>query len=167
MRVPLYAAIYEKYKGQRLPPMKALEREMQALGVSSKQTDKARQAFERSARQAGYFEHGDDRIVRPRAELPTDASRKVDDGGAENRKDDPPADKRRPVGGGGGDSDEYHPLIRGLLITLPKIGQPWPESDRKAWLTMAESIFAMIYQKAGEVQRPSAAKGEHENGSTG
>ena len=69
MRVPLYAAIYEKYKGQRLPPMKALEREMQSLGVSSKQADKARQAFDRSAKLAGYREHGDDRLVRPRATL--------------------------------------------------------------------------------------------------
>jgi hypothetical protein len=64
MRVPLYAAIYENYKGHLLPPMKALEREMQKLGVSSKQTDKARQAFERSAAQAGYFESGDDRLAR-------------------------------------------------------------------------------------------------------
>lgn len=69
MRVPLYAAIYEKYKGHLLPPTKALEREMQALGVSSKQTDKARQAFERSAKQAYFFESGEDRLVRPRIEL--------------------------------------------------------------------------------------------------
>ena len=157
MRVPLYAAIYDKYKGQRLPPMKALEREMQALGVSSKQTDKARQAFERSARQAGYFEHGDDRLVRPRAELPTGTPRKADEGGAENRNVDPPANERNQGdGGNGGGGGDYHPLIQGLLVTLPKIGQPWPERDRKAWLTMAESIFAMIYQKAAEVNRPSA-----------
>ena len=43
MHVPLYSSIYEQYKGQRLPPPKALEREMEGLGVSSKQTDKARQ----------------------------------------------------------------------------------------------------------------------------
>lgn len=51
MRVPPDATVYEKYKGQKMPPMKALEREMASLGVAAKQTNKARPAFERSARQ--------------------------------------------------------------------------------------------------------------------
>lgn len=68
LSVPLYSAIFEKYKGQKLPPPKALEREMAALGVSGKQTDKARQAFERAARQAGFFDASPDRLVRPRIE---------------------------------------------------------------------------------------------------
>ena len=65
MRVPLYARIFEQYKGYALPPAAALERFMREAGVSPKQTDKARQAFMRSARQAGYFAHGEDRLVRP------------------------------------------------------------------------------------------------------
>ena len=48
-----------------LPPAAALEREMGQLGVASKQTGKARQAFERSAEQAGFFAHGADRLVMP------------------------------------------------------------------------------------------------------
>jgi hypothetical protein len=68
LAVPLYQAIYDKYKGQKLPPMKALEREMEALGVSSKQKDKARQVFERAASQAGFFELGKDRLIRPKSE---------------------------------------------------------------------------------------------------
>ena len=63
MRVPLYAAVYEKYRGHMLPPAKALEREMQSLGVSSKQTDKARQAFERSAKQVSGERNPGKRIV--------------------------------------------------------------------------------------------------------
>lgn len=97
MRVPLYAAIFEKYKGHLLPPPKALEREMQGLGVSSKQTDKARQAFERSARQANYFESGEDRLVRPRTEIPT---KRIDQ---DERGHNPP-DRNSPQGesdGGG------------------------------------------------------------------
>lgn len=148
LAVPLYAAIYEKYKGQRLPPMKALEREMEALGVSGKQTDRARQAFERSARQAGFFDKGEDRLVRPHFDA--DSGKKVEREQQDERRDE----RRGDTGGGGGGGDEYHPLIQGLLVTLPRIGQPWSERDRKAWLTMAESIFAMIYQKAGDVQRP-------------
>jgi len=66
MNVPLYSQIFEKYKGHLLPPTKALEREMAALGVAAKQSDKARQVFERSARQAGFTAQGDDRLVQPR-----------------------------------------------------------------------------------------------------
>lgn len=151
LEVELYAAIYERYKGQRLPPPKALEREMEGLGVSGKQTDKARQAFERSARQAGFFAKGEDRLVKPHfgdgPPEPDVAEEKsgMDKGGGGND------------GGSGGDDDSgrYHPLIQGMLKTLPNVGEEWSEADRKAWLTMAESIFAMIYTKAKDVKRPT------------
>lgn len=156
LAVPLYHAIYENYKGQRLPPPKALEREMERLGVSNKQTDKARQAFERSARQAGFFAKGEDRLVKPHF-----------DGEANSTPPPPPRDERDDLpedagtsggggsGNGGGGGKKYHPLIEGMLETLPEIGQPWSAEDRKAWLTMAESIFAMIYQKSGDVKPPT------------
>ena len=162
MAVPLYAAVYEKYKGQKLPPMKALEREMESLGVSSKQKDKARQVFERAARQAGYFDMGDDRLIRPKAEI-ADAQ---PDGDAQRRQHDNDTSRKEPDrktggGGGGDDSDgKNHPLIRGLLVTLPEPGTPWPKSERQAWLNMAASIFDMIYKEA----RPSRASDEDEDG---
>jgi hypothetical protein len=141
MRVPLYAAVYEKYKGHLLPPMKALEREMQALGVSSKQTDKARQAFERSARQAGFFESGEDRLVRPRAELPGNKSEDATAGMAQTK---PVSDNNR-RGDGGGDGGGLHPFIRGLLDTLPAPGAEWNAQARADWLTTAASVFKLIY----------------------
>jgi len=54
--VPLYKAIFENYKGGVLPPAAALERDIIGLGVAEKQTSRARQVFEKSAEQAGYFE---------------------------------------------------------------------------------------------------------------
>lgn len=162
MAVPLYAKLYEAYKGQKLPPMKALEREMAALGVAVKQTDKARQAFERSARQAGFFNAGSDRLVRPRVDAPTGERQHQHD---EERDAAAEQERRRHreqdkgsgggSGSGGGGGGGQHPLIQGLLITLPKIGDPWPQEERTAWLKMAESIFAMVYTKGSEVQRPT------------
>jgi hypothetical protein len=149
MRVPLYAAIYDKYKGQRLPPMKALEREMQALGVSSKQTSKARQAFERSARQAGYFEHGDDRLVRPRAEL----GGSVEDKGREqDQEDEADTGKRKKRGGGDDGGEDLHPFIRGLLDTLPPPDTDWTVAARADWLQTAASIFKLIYKGEGSIE---------------
>jgi hypothetical protein len=65
LAVPLYVRICDNCKGFTLPGAAALEKFMREVGVSSKQTGKARQAFMRSARQAGFFEHGEDRLVRP------------------------------------------------------------------------------------------------------
>ena len=65
LQVPLYHAIHEKYRGNILPPTAALESEMTSLGVATKQSDKARQAFDRSAQQAGFYEHGRNRLILP------------------------------------------------------------------------------------------------------
>lgn len=65
LAVPLFARIFENYKGFTLPGAAALEKFMRDEGVSPKQTGKARQAFLRAAKQAGFFAHGEDRLVRP------------------------------------------------------------------------------------------------------
>lgn len=160
MAVPLYSKLYDAYKGQKLPPMKALEREMAALGVAVKQTDKARQAFERAAKQAGFFDAGNDRLVRPKSEAPAQRREVQDDdagkGGGEVRRE---RHGSGGAGGGGGSGGKQHPLIQGLLVTLPEPGASWSESDRKAWLGMAESIFKMIYPAPnGQPAATKAAK---------
>lgn len=142
LRVPLYAAVYDKYKGHMLPPPKALEREMLSLGVSSKQTDKARQAFERSAKQAGYFEAGEDRLVRPRAELPT---KKVEDDGDGDKGDKDRGNRNGGGNGGGGHGGDKDPLIVGLIDRLPDAGTAWDDEARVAWLRLATTIFDVIY----------------------
>lgn len=145
LRVPLYLAVYDQYKGQKLPPMKALEREMAKLGVATKQADKARQAFERSARQAGFFEAGDDRLVRPKVELPN----KPEDGEGGNTPDKREQGKererepqRRRSDDGSGPQD---PLIVGLVKRLPEAGTSWSADARSAWLRLATSIFDVVY----------------------
>lgn len=153
MRVPLYSAVYEKYKGQKLPPMKALEREMASLGVAAKQADKARQAFERSARQAGFFEAGDDRLVRPKID-PLVARNDGDDDKdekAEQREREREAERKR-HDNGGGTGGPQDPLIVGLVKRLPETGTNWDSEARATWLRLANSIFDMVYQgETGEI----------------
>ena len=67
LAVPLYKAIYEKYKGDLLPEAAPLELEMRRLGVSEKQTATARQVFHRSAELAGFFRRGSNRLIAPDA----------------------------------------------------------------------------------------------------
>ena len=148
LAVELYRKAYEEFHGRTLPPDSGLEAAFARMGVAAKQTDKARQAFQRSALQAGFFDAGKDRLVAPIR---------------------PPADSRNETG----DEDDkvggatatplrveevdtapsLHPFIQGLITTLPEPGTPWSDTERREWLTAAEHIFALIY-KAERVQIP-------------
>ena len=143
LAVELYNSIFENYKGFTLPGPAALEKYMRDVGVSGKQTGKARQAFMRSARQAGFFAHGEDRLVRPAGpgtRPQNNAEKPLGDTKDQNGK------KNKHGGGNDGDEPPLHPFIQGLLRELPKAGEPWAESKRKLWLDTAASIFKMIYK---------------------
>ena len=135
--VPLYAALFEKFKGGVLPPTAALEREIIAIGVAPKQKERARQVFERSADQAGFYAHGRDRLVQPGIS-------------SSGHAPSSPANMEKPGGGqGGGDGGgSLDPLIAALIQKLPKHAdpsKPWPANDRVTWLQMTAMAFQMAY----------------------
>ncbi len=150
LSVALYSQIFEKFRGHVLPPMKALEREMETLGVAKKQTDRARQAFERSAEYAGFFDSGRERLVRPRM----DSGPQTNADGASGQQaapPPPPADEREGKGNGGGRlPPDVDPIIRGLIDRLPPSGSEWPKAKRKLWLTILESSFDLVYSDLEE-----------------
>ena len=148
LQVPLYAQLYKEFDGYPLPPAVALERKMHELGVSSKQTNKARQAFERSARQAGFFAHGPERLV-----MPAFSGRQTPP--AQPIVDGPSLSTERSGGGSGGDGGDtsgLHPLIQGLIKTLPPAGTPWKVNDRVKWLRAASYNFELIYEGDGSIR---------------
>ena len=139
LTVPLYRALYDQYRGHLLPPDTALEREIETLGVSPKQTSKARQAFQRSAQQAGFADHGRNRLVAPSVAESTSSDAELDPIVA---SDVPFAQM----------ATGLHPFIQGLLATLPAPGTRWPQELRQRWLATAENVFSLIYtddQKPG------------------
>lgn len=138
LSVPLYAKLVEQHRGKTLPPPAALERVMAEMGVAKKQTDRARQTFDRSAQSAGFFEFGRDKLVTPAA------------GGATPppKPDDlpPPADPNRSrfdSGDGGGTTGD--PLIDALIKKLPKGGTAWPGAERATWIKMIQMAFDLAY----------------------
>lgn len=140
LQVPLYKKIFDNYSGGVIPPAAALERDLVGIGVAEKQTGRARSVFERSAEQAGYFEHGKNRLV-----MPGIASRPV-----EEEKPREEAEERGGSGGGGGGNGTppgVDPIIGGLLARLPKSGDVWPEADRKLWLELLAGSFRLIYKE--------------------
>ena len=150
LTVPLYRAVFEQNRGHVLPPPGALQREMVRLGVAEKQGDKARQAFDRSAEQAGFFEQGRDRLVAPAGTA---------DSGRDAEDDDPPMRGPQPtveVDSTAHPTPKMHPFIQGLLDTLPNPGEDWASSDRQKWLQTAANIFDLIYDGEGAIEVRSA-----------
>jgi len=138
--VPLFRAVYDKFKGNVLPPKAALAREIQSMGVAVGQADRARQLLEKSAEQAGFFAHGRDRLVEPVVR----GAPKVEAQASEQQK------RGNGHSGGGG---QYHPFIEGLLQKLPEPETEWQHEARVKWLQTAANIFDLLYTSdtAGEI----------------
>lgn len=138
LNVPLYERMYQDFKGKPLPVRpQGLENAFIRLGVTPKRAADARNVFDRSGIQAGFFPNGNlDRLVEPivganaerAAEAPTMA----------------PAAPAAPVfveeiG------PSVDPLIKGLLDRLPKPGEKWPHEKRLRWLQTFAANLDYVY----------------------
>jgi hypothetical protein len=144
LTVPLYKALYDNYKGVALPSGTGLESAMVTLGVAPKQKDKARQAFQRSATQAGFFAYGPNRLVLPpikgsAAPAITPIPEEPDPGKKKKPKDE--------------EDDELHPFIKGLLRKLPPPDTEWTVEGRAKWLQAAVNIFDLMYTDSDDSRR--------------
>jgi len=135
LSVPLYKALFDRFKGQLLPGGSGLEAELQRLGVTSKQTDRARQAFHRSARHAGFFHAGAERLVMPPMRDQTSSVADVEPSTQETAVN--PS-----LQTGYTFSD---PLIEGLVRRLPKAGETFTSAQRKKWIGLAENILEAVF----------------------
>ncbi|MXY88896.1 MAG: hypothetical protein F4Y92_08575 [Dehalococcoidia bacterium] len=140
LAVPLYRAVHEQFRGRALPPDTGLESAFAELGVARKQTDRARHAFQRSAQQSGFFDAGTGRLVEPSVGPSRPAS-------AEGAGDAPKPATQPPAGTPVAPTDDLHPLIQGLVATLPEPGSAWSDEERQEWLNAAKSNFALIYKR--------------------
>jgi hypothetical protein len=140
LAVPLFKAIYEKYKGGVIPPPAALERDIVTLGVSDKQKGRARQVFEKSADESGFFEHGKDRLVMPGvpSHEPTADEGKVKNGNGGDR------------GGGDAGKLKLDPLLIELLRKIPAPDNGWPAPQRIRWFKTFAMNVSQIYDVDGE-----------------
>jgi hypothetical protein len=140
--VPLYRAVFDKFKGGTIPPTAALERELASLGVAGTLTDRARSVLERAAEQAGYFDHGRDRLVMP-GFAPEDEQdvRDGEEKGSRNGGD-----------GGGDEGPPRHPLITGLFQSLPPDGAPWTIEEAADWLQAAAYNLRFAYKLKGSIK---------------
>lgn len=141
LNVELFRVMYDQYKGNALPPPPAIERQVQQLGVSPKQKERARQTFMKSAQYGEFIDSSTGRFVKPGI---------VHGEGSQERNGSETSNR----GGGGGNDGNgggnkppaVDPIIQGLLARLPKSGDIWPEAERKLWLQLLEGSFKLIYK---------------------
>jgi hypothetical protein len=141
LRVPLFRAIYDEYRGNQLPGDEALENVMEGLGVAPKQKERARQIFQRSAQQAGFFHAGRDKLIKPEGAGGAEASKEEPGNGDPKQNEELPANVAE------------QPLIRGLFEKLPAAGV-WPAKQREQWFDAAKAIFDLVYDS--EPKAPNA-----------
>ena len=145
LNVPLYKAVYEQFRNVTLPPVSALENAMVGMGVAQKQKDKARQVFQRSATQAGFFALGPNRLVLPaiRNSAAAPAVTPVEEPEKPEKKKSKDVDV----------DEELHPFIKGLLKKLPTPETEWPSEGRAKWLQAAINIFDLMYTDSEDSRR--------------
>jgi len=148
LEVELFRRVYEDFEQKQLPPRPAaFELMLERFGVSKKQKSNARRALDRSATQAGFYQHGMDRLVMPNIStrnVPTDRM--------------PSAQRSEQIietvahsGGGDGGNSGMHPFIRGLLGALPEPETLWTIEGRAKWLQAAANIFDLMYKGDGQI----------------
>lgn len=141
LSVPLYSTVFSKYKGAQLPPAAAFEREIVQLGVSEKQKERARQVLERSADQAGFFEQGRNRLVKP---------------GIADSSDQQGSARKNEGGGGGNDGGDGQEPPSDRLALIKQLVRYLPENltnEKLAqWLRAAEMNLRLTHDVPGEIK---------------
>jgi hypothetical protein len=145
LKIELYKALFEKYNGKALPSTSSgLEAEIATLGVAPKQKERARQVFQRSAKEAGFFWSGSDRLVLPAPAKFLD--RLTGEAEKSKREEKPPVREHEK-------EQKYPHFIQGLLQTLPPEKQEWSKEERAKWLQLAALAFDIMYtdKNSGDV----------------
>jgi hypothetical protein len=132
LNVPLYAQLYERFRNSTLPGDKGLENVIREMGVATKQVVTARQVFQRSAQQAGYFRHGRSRLVKPPQGIVTES------GYAEERTDERQEEGQQP-------GMQADPLLASLFQKLPDKGRGFSKDERDNFVIALKAIFTLVY----------------------
>ena len=141
LSVDLYRKLYEDWKGSPLPPAPAIENRMVAEGVTRAQAARSRQRFIRSARDAGFFEMGRDRLVKPSL-VRQDSASSSDQVGKDAQPTDPRGDSgARPTPSG----LQLPRLVEDTLAKMPITQELEEMLSWDRWLKGFVTVLGMEY----------------------
>lgn len=149
LAVPLFKKVFEQFRGNSLPPDVGLRNLFQhSYQVPSDRVQQAVRVFKDSAKQTGFFDAANDRLIRPSLGpnvqpftpvLPLSPERRVEERAFEQHR-------------GGDDTRGIHAAILGLLRELPEPGQPWTKADQDGFLAAFTAMVKFIYPAKGEAE---------------
>ena len=136
LNVELFQALYDQNKGHPLPPLPAIERQIEGLGISPKQKKRARQTFNKSAIYARFIDGASGRFIKPGI-----------GGIKEERVDDDDRSKNRNGSGDGSGSDGLNldPLLIALLKKILEAVKGWPAAQCVRWFRTFAMNVSQIY----------------------
>ena len=153
LNVPLYQRTYSEFRGKQLPPRPyGLESAFVGFGVAPKQKANARMAFDRSARQCGFYSNDQqDRLVEPIIANAVPAGGAAESENSENRATysatvHAPPHPDGTVGSNFTAKLLVEPLIRGMVERLPPVGSKWEIEKRRRWLQTFASNLELVYE---------------------
>ncbi|MCU1355194.1 MAG: hypothetical protein JWM89_612 [Acidimicrobiales bacterium] len=139
LQVPLYAAMYEEAtrQGGMMPgSLQGIEQMIVRLGVVPNQSETARLAFTRSARFAGFFEHGLNRLVLPALGAVAESDESADEQMEETPPPKPPTD---PLPG-------KPAILVEVFKRLPNEGDEFGPGEREAWKALLDATLNVLYR---------------------
>ncbi|MGH9958193.1 MAG: hypothetical protein ACREBC_13850 [Pyrinomonadaceae bacterium] len=147
--IPLFAQVYERFKGQPLPPQVGLKNLFEGtFHIPPDRVSQALRVFYNSAEQAGFFKLSGDqsRLITPvitrqqdKKEIPV------------TKEESPPAPERPRTGGGSDGPPGVHSAIIGLLRELPPPGTPWNAQQKQRFLDAFKATIDFIYPPEEQV----------------
>jgi hypothetical protein len=153
LSVPLFATLYEQFKGKQLPPESGLKNLLKSspYTVLPDRVDPSVRTFYNSAAQAGYFSTTGDksRLIRPGNSQPPTAMATATatpaDQASAPASPSHIAEKPKFGGGGGDGTGGVHSAIVGLLRELPPPGSPWSAQKKQRFLGAFQATIDFIY----------------------
>ena len=154
--VALFKQVFDDFRGTVLPEDIGLTNFFkQKYKILPDRAVPAVRVFRDSARQTGFFQSANNRLIRPSASAnPPLAMPEIKVTAASDAAESQER-RRQTGGGGGGDATGIDPSLLGLLRQLPQPGSPWAPADQTAFLAAFTAVVKFIY--------PTSEKGEAGN----
>ena len=150
LSVPLFAKIYEQFRGTTLPPEVGLKNLLEnTYKVLPDRVAVAVRVFLNSAEQAGFFSTSGDRskLIKPtvtHVSIPSSPQIPHQVISVQTKNDEVIQEKRKVVGGDGG-SGGVDTAIIGLLRKLPAQDETWTKAEQVRFLTAFTHTIEFLY----------------------
>lgn len=140
LAVPLFAKVYEQFRGSQIPHEIGLKNLFQSTyKLLPDRAAPAVRIFLNSAEQAGLLTADRTRLIKPTA---ASGATKPPQG---EKEETVLPEKQKPGGGGGDGPRGIHEAISGLLRYLPPPGTPWSKQKKESFMKAFTAAVDLIY----------------------